>query len=374
MIQRLYVNNYKCLVNFELHLQELSLLLGQSGVGKTSVLDIVFSLRRLLSGDARITDTSFQSRSLTIWQSLNVQVIEIEVRLEEDTFTYRLEVEHDRTSKRARIRLEYLLADGGPLFRFALGDVHLFRDDHSEGPIYSADWSESALARVASRSDNTRLSRFLDFMRNVLVCGLYPPVFNTVSEVESPLLARNAENFVDWYRHVLQERPDLSSDFTEALKRAIGGGFHGIRLARVGNEARSLVVEFDYKSGGELLKTHGLKFEEISDGQRALVALYGLVHLARDQAYTLFIDEPDNYVALPEIQPWLMALEDVCGDSVSQAVITSHNPELIDYLGPENGVLLKRETSGNIITRRPEVRAEDTPGLKLSELMARGWE
>ena len=65
MIQRLYVNNYKCLVNFELHLQELSLLLGQSGVGKTSVLDIVFSLRRLLSGDARITDTALQSRSLT---------------------------------------------------------------------------------------------------------------------------------------------------------------------------------------------------------------------------------------------------------------------------------------------------------------------
>ena len=49
MIQRLYVNNYKCLVNFELRLQELSLLLGPSGVGKTAVLDIMYALRRLLS-------------------------------------------------------------------------------------------------------------------------------------------------------------------------------------------------------------------------------------------------------------------------------------------------------------------------------------
>ena len=271
-------------------------------------------------------------------------------------------------------RLEYLVADGRPLFRFALGDVHLFRDDHSGGPSYSADWSESALARVASRSDNTRLTRFLDYMRNVLVCGLYPPIFNTVSDVESPLLERNAHNFVDWYRHVLQERPDLVPEFTNALKRAIGGGFHGIRLEKVGNEARALVVAFDDQSGAELRKRYGLRFDEISDGQRALVALYGLTHLARDQGYTLFLDEPDNYVALPEIQPWLMSLEDVCGDSVSQAVITSHHPELIDYLGSENGVLLKRETSGNITTRRPEVSAEDSAGLKLSELIARGWE
>jgi len=38
MLQRLYVDNYKCLVNFELPLQELSLLLGPNGAGKTSVL------------------------------------------------------------------------------------------------------------------------------------------------------------------------------------------------------------------------------------------------------------------------------------------------------------------------------------------------
>ena len=39
MLQRLYVDNYKCLVNFDLPLQELTLLLGPNGAGKTSVLD-----------------------------------------------------------------------------------------------------------------------------------------------------------------------------------------------------------------------------------------------------------------------------------------------------------------------------------------------
>jgi ABC-type sugar transport system ATPase subunit len=54
------------LVNFELHLQELSLLLGPSGVGKTAVLDIMYALRRLLSGDARVADAhTFPTRTLT---------------------------------------------------------------------------------------------------------------------------------------------------------------------------------------------------------------------------------------------------------------------------------------------------------------------
>ena len=39
MIKRLYIDNFKSLVNFELQLQDLTLLLGPNGVGKTSVLD-----------------------------------------------------------------------------------------------------------------------------------------------------------------------------------------------------------------------------------------------------------------------------------------------------------------------------------------------
>ena len=37
MLQRPYVDNYKCLVNFELPFQEVTLLLGPNGVGKTAV-------------------------------------------------------------------------------------------------------------------------------------------------------------------------------------------------------------------------------------------------------------------------------------------------------------------------------------------------
>jgi len=49
---------------------------------------------------------------------------------------------------------------------------------------------------------------------------------------------------------------------------------------------------------------------------------------------------------------------------------------LIDYLGGDAGVLLKRESSG-VVTARPlkEVLAPQLEsGLRLSEIVARGWE
>ena len=215
-------------------------------------------------------------------------------------------------------------------------------------------------------------------MRGILVCGIHPPGLLTDSTEESSILERDGRNFADWYRHTHQERPDLTFALTKDLINVIGAGFNGIRLEKVGHDARSLKVAFADQADGDSRDGYGLRFDEVSDGQRALIVLYGLVVLVRDQGYTLFLDEPENYVALREIQPWLFKLQDACGDTISQAVVCSHHPELIDYFGYENGTMLHRETSGVIVVQRLKGTSdseEATPkGLKLSELFARGWE
>ncbi len=368
MIKRLYIDNYKGLVNFELHLQDLTLLLGPNGVGKTSVLDVMFAVRQLLAGVAKISDKStFATPTLTRWQTRDTQVCELDAILGDDEFRYRLEIEHERSSRRARITGETLGLRGGPLFRFEWGEVHLYRDDHSAGPTFSADWSESALARVPPRNDNTKLTKFLDFMRKVIVCGLYPASFETESSTEDAVLQRDAHNFAAWYRHLLLERQELVPEFTKALESVIAG-FRGIRMERVGLDTRALMVMFD-----QFGERYELRLNEISDGQRALIALYSLIRLAAGQGYSLFLDEPDNYIALAEIQPWLIELADACGDQVPQAVLCSHHPELIDYLGSDRGIILRPESSG-VTSVRPSSEMAVEGGLRLSQVIARGWE
>jgi len=368
MIKRIYIDNYRCLVNFELPLGELALLLGPNGVGKTSVLDVMYALRQLLNGEAKVTDKDvFPTKSLTRWQQRDKQVFEVDVELDGNILRYRLEVGHDRTTKRARIELERLESGGKLLFQFEMGKIRLYRDDHSEGPEFGGDWAESALARVPPGHDNTKLTRFLDYMRKVVVCGLYPANFETESSTEDAVLDRDARNFAAWYRHVLLERQELVPEFTQALRDVIEG-FRSIRLEKVGLDTRALIVMFDWSS-----ERYELRLDEISDGQRALIALYALIRLAAGQGYTLLLDEPGNYIALPEIQPWLIELADACGSDIPQAVLCSHHPELIDYLGSDRGVLLSRETSG--VTRvRPIHELAVEGGPKLSEVIARGWE
>ncbi len=91
----------------------------------------------------------------------------------------------------------------------------------------------------------------------------------------------------------------------------------------------------------------------------------------QDMGHTVLIDEPENYVSLPEIQPWLMELNDACGGGFPQAVLISHHPELIDYLGPECGKWIERDPLGP--TRVKDLPKQIEKGLKLSEQIARGW-
>ena len=102
-------------------------------------------------------------------------MFQLDVELDGVAFQYRLDVEHHRRERRARIVLETLSKNEGPLFSFERGDVQLYRDDHSKGATFKGDWRESGLARVVPIEKNRALTRFLEFMRGVLVCRLNPP-------------------------------------------------------------------------------------------------------------------------------------------------------------------------------------------------------
>jgi hypothetical protein len=88
--------------------------------------------------------------------------------------------------------------------------------------------------------------------------------------------------------------------------------------------------------------------------------------------YTLCLDEPENFVALPEIQPWLTALYDHCEAGNMQALLISHHPELINYLlASPIGIWFDRQA--NRPTRTKRIAVNNGDGLPASELVARGW-
>ena len=128
----------------------------------------------------------------------------------------------------------------------------------------------------------------------------------------------------------------------------------------------ALVIEHDLARGRMRI------FDQLSDGQRALIALYGLIFLREDRRVFLFIDEPDNYLTLREIQPWLAAAVERCGASLEQIVVVSHHPVMIDYMAGAGGRWFSRHGDGPVRASTEPRYAVD--GLSLSETVARGWE
>ena len=368
MVTRLYVDNFRCLVNFELKLDETNILLGPNGSGKTSVLDALRRIQHLVARGARIEET-FPTRDLSLIGDRDLQHIELDLEIDGSSYRYVLRIQHDRRRRRLRIGEETLHHDAKPIFSFGDGTAQLYHDDYAAGPSYPFDWSRSGVGALNARDDNRKLTRFRQAMADLVVASPCPPLFEPETRTEDEFLQPLMQNFVGWYRHAAQERMRGIGELFKVLGAALPG-FDSLSLTESGENARALKVAFRGATDEHRIDTYG--FTQLSDGQRALIALYCLIFLSKSRRTSLFLDEPDNYLALREIQPWLVAVAEHCGDTLEQAVVVSHHPATIDYMAGAKGRWFYRDANGPVrVSSEPE-RTVD--GISLSETVARGWD
>lgn len=360
MLTRLFADNYRALANFELRPGKLSLLLGENGSGKTSIFNVLGSLRDLVVL-GRPVHNLFQF-TRTSWDKRDVQHFELDVREDDGTFRYSLDVQHP-ANLLPFIRSESVALDGEPLFRFSDGEVRLFYDDASTGPTFPFRSDQSYLVNLFStRSRVPRLGRFMDFMAGMAIFQPNPFAMMLTSGRDENFLSRDGSNFPSFFDHINDEDPAARSALESALEKALPG-FRNFLFKRSG-EAKVLLAAFgDAQHSGEYPLLH------LSEGQRVLAILYAAVCGLARKGSLLCFDEPDNFVSLTEIQPWLQTLRDALGEKDAQAMIISHHPEVIDYLAQDSLWRFERP-QGPVIARPYEPTGE--PELRLSELIARG--
>lgn len=369
MITKLYVDNYKCLQNLELALGPVAILMGRNGSGKSAVFDILHALQMIVCRDARPA-AFFGASTQTRWSTQQEQTVELTV---EDprpdagvtrAWTYRLTVQHDAMKGEPRVLDEILVSGGQTLFHFERGDMRLYRDDGSPGPEFPGDWRHSGLARVMPRPDNRRLTRFKDWLSGLVVARPNPAALGGRAPGEDALLAPDLGNFASWYRHLSQARPRLVYEAVSALAEVLPGFEDvGIRV----DEQR--VGWLRARLGAPGAAAYTLDFDQLSDGQRVLLALQVVLAHHADARGPLALDEPDNYLALAEVQPLLMrALDTALDGDGAQLLVISHHPEFLNQLAPDHGLVFYREGGGP--TRVKPFTSDAV--LPAAELIARG--
>ncbi|MDD4890704.1 MAG: AAA family ATPase [Phycisphaerae bacterium] len=362
MLTRIHVDNFRCLVNFDLKFDRLNLLLGSNGSGKTAVFEVLRRLQGFIAGDLDVA-TAFPSEDLTRWQQLDIQRFELEMKVGDDVYLYTLSIQHFPRRRDQRVKREDLRINQRVVYEFDEGSKKLSPDNSTPGQQSPVNQSRSGIPKILGAGSH---KHFRYQMHKLVVVRPCPPIFAFDSEKDNDRLTPMGENFPSWYRFVSKVHSNNVAELTKQLREAITG-FDSLEFRDAG---RKQVLKVGFRSGAETTEAIPYAFNELSDGQRQMIMLYTLLYGVKGENYTLFLDEPDNYLALREIQPWVTSLQDVCGSSMSQAVLISHNPEIIDYLAGSSGRWFDRPDNG-------PTRVYDTPpaadGLTTSETIARGW-
>jgi len=353
MLKRLYVHNYKCLVNFEINFdQDISLFLGANGSGKSTVFEVLNKLKQFFNGND-INDLFNPRKDIPRWLEHRIFSTELHFELDAEYYNnfYKYKLKIIFLEQKYHIKEESLYK----------GDeiVFLAKDGKVNEKINNWKSDFDPFFSMLAGDDSHWIS---DTLNNLFIINPYKHIeWDSVNSIYDKNF--NVLNYKDWFFHLNEKNRKRLKHFEEVLPNILLGfedfkinvtGVPQLQLDFIGSTKNS-IVSYD--------------FEELSDGQKSLLLLYTVIYCTPDNSI-ICIDEPENFLALPEIQPWFDALYDQCAERNLQALLISHHPKIINLLASDSGYWFSRD---NNLTRIQKITPEDESGLSIAELIERGW-
>lgn len=339
VIRRLYVNNYRCLQNFDLPIsgKPSTLLIGGNGAGKTTVGFALEILQKIARGTNRVGDL-VKPKDFTRGITDVPMRFEIEVELDSKIYGYSIAFELPEGFKELRILAEKLEFDGSPVYAREVAQVHLSREGQAKEASFLIDWHLVALPIIQEKSAKDPLSILRQWLARTLILQPIPSLIDGISEQETLQPTRQLLDLGAWFTGLLANTPSAYTKIDTYLKRVLPD-LEDIQNPETGTDSRSLFVRFSNEQGGIRLP-----FKDLSDGEKSFI-ICALV-LAANSIYGplfCFWDEPDNFLSLEEVGHFIMTLRRAF-QSGGQFIATSHNSEAIRGFSNENTLVLYRKS------------------------------
>ena len=357
MLQRLYVHNFRCLENFELHLKDLpsSLLIGKNGAGKSTIAFALEIFQSIGRGINRVSQL-IQSKDFTRGRSDVPIRFEIEVLLKDQLYKYVLALALSDNFREIRVFEEQLLVAGNPVYLREAAQVKLYTNNiqsqTSQGyriaslsnqlPLpsqfmFQADWHLVALPLIQVQSENDPLYIFRNWLSRMIILAPIPSLMTGESSGETLEPKRDGSNFGEWFSGLLSRYP-AAYTLADRYLREVMPDIQDFQNEKIGKDAKNMIVRFE-ANNAEL----SVDFKDLSDGEKCFFLC--AVVLAANKYYEPFCfwDEPDNYLSLSEVGHFITTLRRSFKNS-GQIVVTSHNGEGIRKFSNENTFILDRKS------------------------------
>ena len=348
VIRRLYINNFRCLQNFDLPIagKASALLIGRNGAGKSTVGSALEILQKIARGTNRVGEL-VKPKDCTRNRTDVPMRFEIEIELGKKAYGYTVAFELHQGYREMRVVEEKLMFDGKPIYTRDLAQVTLSRQGKVTEARFLIDRQLVALPIVQQQSATDPLFLFKRWLAQMLILRPIPRLISGNSEQETLEPNPEVSDFGAWFTGLLAFAPAAYTKIDEYLKQVMPD-LKDIKNPLVGTDSRSLTVDFSTDQG-----TLTLPFADLSDGEKCFMicALVFAANLANGPVLC-FWDEPDNYLALDEVGHFTTALRKAF-DLGGQFIATSHNPETIRRFSDENTLVLQRNNHLEPTTVRP---------------------
>lgn len=369
MLKRLYVDNFKCLDDFEIAFDGHALLMGANGSGKSTVVEVLERLRRFLVGGEKAGDC-FPPSTRTRWRDEARQTFKLEIEWQGSVLSWDVSLVHaDDETAPVSVASERVVWNGVVVLRRDDPRTAALQSDLKTAAATVLIPEELSAMPLVSRSSPESAFPWLvgQAVDSVIPLRLEPSGMSSRAGRPARMLDWRATNLAAWFLHLSETSSDQLARIT-ARAREVLPALHQFRFRAEGDTQR-LLTDWRTLPAGQEEAIRTFAFDELSDGQRVVILLSAVVDgLPPLFPATLVLDEPDNFIALNELQPLMLAMTDRPN---VQLIVVSHHPELIDLFAKHHGYYFWREDGlGKVRWKR--WRAPEDSMLTASELVARG--
>ena len=352
MIKTFNVDNFKSLNNLSINLQQMTVIVGNNATGKSSILQAIDFVCGCVNDDFSVllerrgwTVDNIRSkfiRSGTARISFGVEVV-----LEEPvntTLKWGMVLQPNVAKNQLHLVSEEIvdLDTKETLVQYKASAGGWIKGDKEELSIMPNFVITSSCLKVIQHLHgvDSRLNRLVAFFDNSESFEmLAPDNMRLSSRGVVKNIGETGKNLPSFIRQMSAEQ---KNNFMSKLKRILGDRISDVSASVKGKPGWTLINVKEHYDTGDV----EFSSKEISDGILRVLAFIAISEIEPANAIFL-LDEVENGINSDYAEAMIDVLSEIYEESRHQLVLTTHSTVFLDYVKPEQIVLLYRDQNGS---------------------------
>jgi len=363
MLKRMKINNFRSLVNFEIKFEkQFQAIIGPNNSGKTNIIDAIDFISKLAKNLqlSHVIDKMGGFNRILFFKARNKTIsFKIEIESNQDTYQYELEFS-DKAILRERLllnnetQLECLGQGKGKAFDYVEFAFKEFSLD-SKNLIINQLWDYERYSPI--REFSKILNKFKIYKLNPIMMREATPARKqfdpeVYGEKIIQVLHTILSNDYKAYKEIVEIMKTVFDEIKDVYSTIDESGLTNIEILESGFRKK-----FDIK--------------QISDGTLRFLAFLTIIHLPEKFSLLCF-EEPELY-----FHPYLLdKLIELLKNLQIQVIITTHSPQILNLLEPEEIMIINKEDGCSVCKKLPTIpeiiKKLKDDGFLLGELWTMG--